>query len=352
MPDLDLSERALYHAAAFATRLPRSVQVKLAGGPIVKDGQELHPEIALLIKMGERAGRTLDTKSITPEVLREQQHRGARIAGGPRVEGHATDLMIDGAAGSLRARHYPAAEKDAPLLLFLHGGGFVFGNLDTHDAPCRMLRRHGGMHVLSVEYRLAPEHPFPAAVEDARAALRWAQSHAKSLGADPRRVGIGGDSAGANLSAVVSQLATKDGGPAPAAQLLVYPAVCRRTAWPSLELFADGFFLTRESIDWFNEQYSGHLPRTERPDPRLNPLHGEDLANLPPALVVTAGFDPLRDEGEAYAKKLREAGNDVTVRRFEGFVHGFLNMVGISRACHEAVVEIAGATRKLFSRSK
>jgi acetyl esterase len=206
--------------------------------------------------------------------------------------------------------------------------------------------------VLAVEYRLAPEHPFPAGVEDGRAALKWAHANAKSLGADPKRVGVGGDSAGANLSAVVAQLATIDGGPAPSVQLLVYPAVCRHTAWPSLDLFADGFFLTRASIDWFHHKYSGHLPHGGRPDARIHPLHGDDLRNLPPALVVTAGFDPLRDEGEAYATKLRGAGNDVTVRRFEGLVHGFFNMVGISPVCRDAVVEIAGATRMLFARSK
>jgi acetyl esterase len=351
MPELDLAERALFHAASLVARLPRSLQVKLAGGPITKDGHELHPQIAAILRLGEASGRNLDTKSATPETIRLQQRRGACIAGGPHVDGTAENLMIDGAAGQIRARLYPATEKNAPLLVFLHGGGFVFGDLDTHDAPCRVLRRHAGINVLAVEYRLAPEHPFPAAVEDARAALKWAHANAERLGADPGRVGIGGDSAGANLSAVVSQIAKGDGGPMPMMQLLVYPAVCRRTAWPSLDLFADGFLLTRDSIEWFHHQYSGHLPRAERPDWRRDPLHGEDLRGLPRALVVTAGFDPLRDEGEAYAAKLREAGGDVTVRRFDGFVHGFFNMVGISPVCRDAVIEIAGATRILFSRS-
>jgi acetyl esterase len=351
MPELDFAERALYHAASFVARLPRSVQQKIAGGPIMKDGQELDPEIAAILKLGEASGRNLDTKTVKPDVLRVHQSRGARIAGGPHVDGTSEDLMIDGAAGQIRARLYPAKEKDAPLLVFFHGGGFVFGDLDTHDAPCRVLRRHAGINVLAVDYRLAPEHPFPAAVEDARAALKWAQANAKRLGADPARIGIGGDSAGANLSAVLSQITKSEGGQMPVMQLLVYPAVCRRTAWPSLDLFGEGFYLTRESIDWFHQQYSGHLPRAERPDPRRDPFHGEDLAGLPRALVVTAGFDPLRDEGEAYAEKLRDAGNDVAVRRFDGFVHGFFNMVGISPVCRDAVIEIAGATRILFSRS-
>lgn len=351
MPELDLAERALFHAASLVARLPRSLQVKLAGGPITRDGQELHPQIAAILKLGEASGRNLHIKSVTPETIRLQQHRSARIAGGPHVDGTAEDLMIDGAAGQIRARLYPAAEEDAPLLLFLHGGGFVYGNLDTHDAPCRVLRRHAGINVLAVDYRLAPEHPFPAAVEDALAALKWAQKNAKRLGADPARIGIGGDSAGANLSAVVSQIAKGEGAPTPVMQLLVYPPVCRRTAWASLDLFAEGFYLTRESMDWFDQQYSGHLPKAERPDWRRDPLHGEDLRGLPRALVVTAGFDPLRDEGEAYAAKMRDAGNDVTVRRFDGFVHGFFNMVGISPVCRDAVIEIAGATRILLSRS-
>lgn len=349
MPDLSLDELVLHHAASVACALPTSIQRVLSGGPVVRDGQTLDPEIALLMRLSERTGRQLP-RGATPAFIRAQQNKGARIAGGPKDGAHAVDLMIDGADGPIRARHYAAAEKDAPMLVFLHGGGFVFGDLDTHDAPCRVLRRHGGMHVLSVEYRLAPEHPFPAAVEDARAALRWAHDHARDLGADPERVGIGGDSAGANLSAVVAQLAARDGGPAPACQLLVYPAVDRRQPWRSLDLFADGFYLTREAIEWFHHQYAGKHHRETAPDARLNPLAGDDFRGLARALVVTAGFDPLRDEGEAYAKALRDHGNDVTVRRFESLVHGFFNMVGVSRVCREAVVEIAGATRILFSK--
>jgi acetyl esterase len=349
MPDLKLDELVLHHAASAACALPTALQRVLAGGPIVRDGQTLDPEIALLMRLSERTGRQLP-RNATPAFIRAQQNKGARIAGGPRDAAHAVDLTIAGPAGPMAARHYAASEPDAPLLVYLHGGGFVFGDLDTHDAPCRVLRRHGGMHVLSVEYRLAPEHPFPAAVEDARAALRWAHDHARELGADPDRVGVGGDSAGANLAAVVAQLAVRDGGPAPACQLLVYPAVDRRQPWPSLELFGDGFYLTRDAIDWFHLQYAGANHRATAPDARLNPLAGEDLAGLARALVVTAGFDPLRDEGEAYAKKLRDSGNDVTVRRFESLVHGFFNMVGVSRVCREAVVEIAGATRILFSK--
>ncbi len=157
-----------------------------------------------------------------------------------------------------------------------------------------------------------------------------------------------GDSAGANLSAVVAQLAARDGGPAPACQILFYPAIDRASHYPSLELFADGFYLTRAAIDWFHDQYVGTVPR--EPDARVNPLAARDLSGLAPTLLVTAGFDPLRDEGEAYARALTERGNAVTVRRFGSLIHGFLNMVGVSPACRDAVIEIAGATRVLLAR--
>jgi acetyl esterase len=286
----------------------------------------------------------------TPEHLRRQQRNAALlIAGRPTRVGSVRDLEVQGATGPLRARHYaPEHGENAPLLVFLHGGGFVFGDLDTHDPPCRVLCRHGGMHVLAIEYRLAPEHPFPAPVDDARAALRWAQEHAAELGADPLRVGIGGDSAGANLSAAVALLAAEDGGPAPVCQMLIYPAVDRTKVYPSIDLFADGFFLTRASIEWFHLKYSGGSGAHDR-DPRLGPLHAASHANLPPALVVTAGFDPLRDEGEAYAAALQAGGTTTVLRRFDALIHGFFNMVGVSPACRDAVIEVAGATRALFA---
>ena len=328
--------------------LPESVQLALSGKkPIVIDGHTLAPELQLLLAANERRGQMVLT---TPDALRRQQKKAALlIAGPPTRVASVRDLEIDGAVGKLKARHYAPPRGDgAPLLVYFHGGGFVFGDLDTHDAPCRVLCRHGGMHVLAVDYRLAPENPFPAPVEDARAALRWAQQHAAELGADPTRVGVGGDSAGANLSAAVTQIAASDGGPPPACQLLIYPAVDRSGPYESLELFAEGFFLTRASIAWFHGQYSGSSAKHER-DPRLHPMHAESHAGLAPALVVTAAFDPLRDEGEAYAAALLEAGNTTVVRRFDSLIHGFVNMVGVSPACRDAVIEIAGATRALFA---
>jgi len=349
-PRRRFAHRLASAGASVLTALPDRVQIFLAGGPpLVRDGHPLAPDVQLILA-GEarRSGAVMNLSE--PAALRLEQRRAAAIAGGsPVAVGAVAELEIDGGAGKIRARHYaPALGDGAPLLVFLHGGGFVFGDLDTHDAPCRMLCRHGGMHVLAVDYRLAPEHPFPAALEDARAALRWAHAHAAWLGADPSRVGIGGDSAGANLSAVVAHVAHADGGPAPVCQILIYPAVDRTRPYRSLELFDEGFFLTGASIRWFHEQYVGTsgVPKT---DPRIGPLHAASFASLPPALVVTAGFDPLRDEGEAYAAALRGAGVTTVGRRFDSLVHGFFNLVGVSPTSRDAVIEIAGAARTLFA---
>lgn len=339
-------EAVLHRVAKGICALPRPVQEALGGGPIVRDGERLEPELLLLRRIGERSVRE---RPLPPAVLRAQQGSVARIAGGPKDDLETRDLVARGAAGELRARHYVSDERGAPLLVYFHGGGFVFGDVSTHDAPCRLLCRHSGAHVVAVEYRLAPEHPFPAPVEDARAALRWAFDYADKVGADASRVALGGDSAGANLATVAATLAAKDGGPAPCAQLLIYPPVDRLRRWASLDDLAEGFYLTRESIEWFHAQYMTPA-RVHDDDPRLNPLRAPDLSGLAPALVVTAGFDPLRDEGEAYAKALADAGNKVVLRRFGGLVHGFFNMVGISRVCREAVVEIAGTTRALLTR--
>ncbi|MFN7132877.1 MAG: alpha/beta hydrolase, partial [Myxococcales bacterium] len=245
-------------------------------------------------------------------------------------------------AGSLRARHYaPERAEGAPLLLYLHGGGFVLGDLETYDPLCRLLCRHARVHVLAVEYRLAPEHRYPAAFHDALAAIAWAQENAAALGADPARVAIGGDSAGANLAASVTQQLRNARAKLPAAQLLLYPPVDRSVAWRSLELFAEGFFLTRNDIEVFHRHYVGE--RTAEAEPRVSSLCAGELGALPPSMVITAGFDPLRDEGEAYAAALRAAGSPVLLRRFDGLIHGFANMAGVSRSCREAVIELAAA---------
>jgi acetyl esterase len=348
-PRRPLADRLGTTLARALAALPERVQLALSGGaPVVRDGARLSPELQIILAVDAKRSVLLTSD---PATLRKQQRSATSIAGGRPVEvGDVRELTVEGAEGRLRARHYvPSRSVGAPLLVFFHGGGFVFGDLDTHDASCRMLCRHGSMHVLAIDYRLAPEHPFPAAVEDARAALRWAFAHAAELGADPTRIAVGGDSAGANLAAATAQLAARDGGPAPTCQMLIYPAVDRTRPYASLELFAEGFLLTRGSIAWFHEQYVGS--RAPLTDPRHAPLHAASFEGLAPALVVTAGFDPLRDEGEAYAAALVAAGVPTLMRRFEALTHGFFNMVGVSTDCRLAVVEIAGATRALLATS-
>jgi acetyl esterase len=214
-----------------------------------------------------------------------------------------------------------------------------------------LLAHTAGVRVLSVDYRLAPEHRFPAAADDALAALRHVHAHAADYGADPNRIGVGGDSAGGNLSAATALQAARDGGPAPAFQLLIYPVTdnvaprAPETETPSYRLFADGFFLTAEQMRWYRGHYFGPAEAELAPDLRSSPLLAPDLSGVAPAHVVTAGFDPLRDEGEAYAARLREAGVPVTLRRHRGLIHGFVNMVGAGRVSREAVIEMGGVLR-------
>jgi acetyl esterase len=339
-----LADRVQYVAARLLTALPPRIQVRLAGGaPIVVDGHRLHPELQLLLHLRERTGVPSMSAS-TPERARRLARREAIAYAGPRVDvGAVEDLEVPSPDGPLPARHYAPKEPGGPhpLLVYFHGGGFVIGDLDIYDQACRLLCRHAGVHVLSVDYRLAPEHPFPAAVDDAAAAFDWAHAHAAELGADPARVAIGGDSAGGNLAAVTA----REAGTRPLAQLLIYPAVdTTDRVHPSHELFAEGFFLTRADREWFHEHYLGSEPPD---DPRAQPLGDHDLSGLPPAIVVTAAFDPLRDEGEAFAAALRDAGVPVVLRRFAGLIHGFINMTGVSRASRDATIEIAGALRAL-----
>jgi acetyl esterase len=324
------------------------VQVRLSGrAPVQVDGETLAPEVQLALAMLERR-REPPPETLAPAEARRRRRRlSAVYAGKPTPVGAVADLDL---CGGLRARHYAPAEPGDPhpLLVYYHGGGFTYGDLDTHDGVCRILCRHAGAHVLAIDYRLAPEYPFPAAVEDARAALSWAFANAAALGADPQRVGVGGDSAGGNLAAVVSQLAARDGGPAPMLQLLIYPATDFSRRRRSRELFGEGFLLTNSEMDWFETNYLG-AARAHALDPRASPLLAEDLSGLAPAYVVTAAFDPLRDEGEEYAEALRAAGTPVTLRRFPGFIHAFIAGAGVSRNARDALVEIGGATRAMFA---
>ncbi len=343
-------EQLEYRLMRTLSALPAALQVRLSGRPPVRvDGDTLAPETQLTLRLLERRRRRAPGE-LTPEQARALRRRMAAVyAGRPEPVGAVSDLVID-AGVPLRARHYvpPGPDASGSLLVYLHGGGFTYGDLDTHDRVCRLLCRHAGTHVLAVDYRLAPEHPFPAAVEDARDALSWALANAGTLGADARAVGVGGDSAGGNLAAVAAQLIRDGGGPAPVLQLLIYPATDFTRRRRSRELFGEGFLLSNTEMDWFEDNYLG-VAREHADDPRASPLLAPDLSSLPSAIVATAAFDPLRDEGEAYAQALRVAGTPTVLRRFPGFIHAFVSAAGVSRSCREAVIELAGATRALFA---
>jgi acetyl esterase len=334
----DRVERAA--ARAMARLSPRVVR-RLAGKPIVVDGLTLDPQIQLILKALEASGPS-NWATLGEVKARAEVKRVALVNASPHpTVARVTDLQIPGPEGAMAARRYDprtATSGPQPALVFFHGGGFVFGDLDTHDELCRYLSTHADVTVIAVDYRLAPEAPFPAAVDDCLAAFRWVHANAAILGLDPARLAVGGDSAGGNLAAVVCQQSVAQDTPAPAFQLLIYPATDRGTPTRSSQLFSKGFFLVEEDMVWFTESYAAPMQ-----DLRAAPLLAEDVSQLPPAYVTTAGFDPLRDEGEAYAAKLAAAGVPVALRRHDGLVHGFANMTAVSRVSRDAVIEMAGA---------
>ena len=249
------------------------------------------------------------------------------------------DVTIPGPGGPLHARIYrpeAPATGELPTVLFLHGGGFVLGSVETHENQARGICASTGSVVLSVDYRLAPETPWPGPVDDSYAALRWAAENLGELGGDPARLAVAGDSAGGNLAAVVAQLARED-GPALCAQMLIYPVVDfdEGAGYQSRVDNATGYFLTADDMTWFRAQYTP--AGTDHTDPRLSPLHAKSLAGLPPAVILTAEYDPLRDEGEAYAAALSAAGVEVHLHRANGLIHGFFDLGALSAAAAEAV---------------
>ena len=266
----------------------------------------------------------------------------ARDLGGPPVP---VDLVEDRVLpGDIPARVYtPRGPGPKPALLYFHGGGWVLGGLDTVDAPCRRLADAADCIVVSVDYRLAPEHKFPIPAEDCYAATRHVAENAAAFGADRDRIAVGGDSAGGNLAAAVTLMARDRGGPRLSFQLLIYPATDFAFDTPSYRAHAEGFGLTRKAARWYWSQY---LPRPEDgAHPLASPLRAQDLRGLPPARVITAEYDPLRDEGEAYAARLRAAGVRAEVRRFEGQIHGFFAMCGIMDQGKAAIDDAAAALR-------
>jgi acetyl esterase len=250
--------------------------------------------------------------------------------------------------GEVPVRIYaPGGGAARPLLVYFHGGGWVIGDLDTHEGVAASLANRADCIVVSVDYRLAPEHRFPTAAEDCYAATVWVAEHAGELGGDPGRVAVGGDSAGGNLAAVVALMARDRGGPRLVHQLLVYPVTDYSFDTASYREFAEGYLLGHETMLYFWNQYL--RSEADGRDPLASPLRARDLAGLPPALVITAGYDPLRDEGEAYAARLRAAGVPVTLSRYDGLPHGFFSMAAILDQTRPARQEAAAALRAAFA---
>lgn len=249
--------------------------------------------------------------------------------------GSVTDTDIDGPGGPLPLRVYQpladtATETGRPTVVFAHGGGFVFCDLDTHDELCRAMANAVGAMVVSVDYRLAPEHPAPAAAEDVYAALQWVHAHADELGADPARVVVAGDSAGGNLAAVVALMARERSGPEIAVQVLLYPVIDDDFDTPSYREFAEGYFNTRAAMQWYWRQYAPTGSRSAVDSQQVSPARADTLAGLPPAIVVAAGRDPLAHEVGAYAEQLRAAGVPTTYRCYDQLFHGFLTIPSLT----------------------
>lgn len=301
----------------------------------------------LMFKMMKLAGnKPLHEMAIEDVRAQEMMEDGmisnlffGKTASLPKVE----DIEINGRSHTMPARvYYPVVGEKRPFLLYYHGGGFAVGNVETHDKLCRRLAKDSGRIVVSVDYRLAPEHRFPAGIEDAADALVWLAEMGHTLGGDVSDIAVGGDSAGGNFAAVVSQKARNDKGPAISKQLLIYPAVDMSKTYPSAERFSNNPILSKKDMDWFAEMYLDDEAQTK--DPTCSPLLG-DLHNLPPAFILTAEYDPLLDQGNAYAKALKENGNAVTIKEYPRQLHGFMTFAGVSGQADQAFKDAAAFLR-------
>ena len=310
----------------------------------------LHPQARALIDLMAERG-VPPTHTLTPEEARRvYRERRTYTQPAPPPLARVEALQASGAHGAIPLRLYaPATDAAAlPVLVYFHGGGWVIGDLDTHDTLCRQLAIGAGCAVVAVDYRMAPEHRFPAAVDDCLGATRWLRESAGRLGLDPARMAVGGDSAGGNLAAVVA-IAERDAGAPPLAlQLLIYPATDQRRGAPSHTTNGQGYVLTKQTMDYFHDYYIDDAAHDL--DWRASPLLHPDLSRLPPAFVLTAGYDPLRDEGLQYAQRLTEAGTSSTLVNFERQIHGFILMGRVLDEADTAVALCAAALRRAFGQ--
>ncbi|MFD3263909.1 alpha/beta hydrolase [Phenylobacterium ferrooxidans] len=325
--------------------LPSSLLRLLSGGGVIyRGGRTLDPRLQFLAA-GAARGPAMTT--LSPEEARRASAQGLAALGGSPEPGVSTEpVSIPTGADEIPARLYRPEGQDpaAPLMIFAHFGGGVIGDLETCDAFCGILARIARCPVLSVAYRLAPEHRFPAGLEDVLAAYRWGRDNAARFGAPAGRAAIGGDSMGGNFAAVVAQELKRSGEAQPDLQLLIYPCTDVASETASMTTYADSFPLSRATMDWFMGHYMG--PEADPADPRLSPVRAPDLSGLAPAVVITAGFDPLVDQGEAYAKRLKDAGVPIAYRCYDSLAHGFTAFTGAVPCADVACREIAGLVRE------
>ena len=297
--------------------------------------------------------QTVESLGVPPfESLEVAEARAAAAAtaeqiGPPLPVAEIRDLAVPGLGGEIPLRLYrPDVDGPCPVLVYLHGGGWVLGDIPTHEKLCTEIVQGAGCAVVSVEYRLAPEHRFPAAADDAYAAMQWVMAHGEQLGIDSHRVAVGGDSAGGNLATVACLMAKDRDVTMPVCQILIYPITDCDFGTPSYENNADGYLLTRSTMRWFWQCYAGS--DEDRCHPYASPLRAEDLAGLPSALMITAEFDPLRDEAEDYARRLEEAGVPVTLTRYDGMIHAFIRRTDIFDQAQAAQREVCRTLREVF----
>jgi acetyl esterase len=322
------------------------LRLMAGGGVIYQGGRTLDPRLQYLAAQA-RHGPPMTT--LSPEAARRANAAAlAMMTGDPEPDVRVEVLAIPGPDDAIPVRLYrpPVQDPDAPLMVFAHFGGGVIGDLDTCHAFCSILAKTTRGPVLSVDYRLAPEHRFPAGLEDVLAAYRWGRDNAERFGAPLDQAAIGGDSMGGNFAAVICQELKRLGEPQPALQLLIYPCVEVACESASMTTYAEAFPLTRAMMDWFMGHYMG--PADSPADPRLSPIRAEDLSGLAPAVIVTAGFDPLLDQGEAYARRLKEAGVPVIYRCYDALAHGFTAFTGAVPGADIACREVAGLVREGF----
>ena len=332
-------------AANLALRMPISWVNIITGPPAAVDGRTLDGRTQWFLQLLARSGQPPLHQLGVIEARQQFDAFMLLLGGRPAPVGEIVDRTIAGPAGSLRIRIYRPAHSVArllPTVLYFHGGGWAIGSLEGYDLACRYFCARSGCAVVSVDYRLAPEHKFPAAIDDGIAAFRWLATEAAGLGLDPDRIVLAGDSAGGTIAAVAAQELRGEPRP-PCLQWLVYPATDLGGDTPSHKSCGEGFLLTQADMDWFRGQYLNTPAEVD--DPRASPLRAADLAGVAPALVFTAGFDPLRDEGQAYAKRLSAAGVKTIHREFDTLIHGFVGMRGALQAAARAMDDMVAGLR-------